>query len=127
MAKKVAKEKGLFAGMDSGDFMMASQIGGALGDMGTRQLKGDLAAAEAATAPFAKGSILDAFEQGPAGSDLAGAAAEGYALRQKAKERDRIQELLSIFGEEAFKTRKDLKKAAEAENERSKVIAGDKQ
>jgi len=94
---------GLFSGLSSGDVLLGQQVAGALGDISSRNIKGDLAAVEAATAPFAKGSILDAFEQGPGGGDAIAAIGEGMALKQAAEERDRVQVLLNKFGEASAK------------------------
>lgn len=103
--QKKSSGGGLFANIDRNDLMIGSQLGGAIGDMGTRSIKGELAATQAATAPFANSNITELFEQGPAGGDITSSLAEGYALGQLSDERDRLQELRKIIGQRASQGR----------------------
>lgn len=113
---------GIFGDVSPSQMMMASQLGGAIGDIGTRMSKGEVAEVEAATAPFARGSILDMFEQGPQGSDPVASLAEGYALGQKMEERDRIQELLKNFGARAAGKREQAADTYESTLEEAKNL-----
>jgi hypothetical protein len=115
---------GLFDNFSKGDAFLMTQLAGSLGDMGTRNAQGELAAVEAATAPFGKGSITDQLEKGPAGSDLAGDIGTGLALKELSDERDRRQELLAMFGAGAAGARNETVTSARKELERARALEG---
>jgi len=77
---------------DTGPALLAS-LASSLNDNRLRNIQGDLAVTETATAPFSKGSITGLFAGGPGGVDLNADIAEAFTLDEKRRERNKDEEL----------------------------------
>ena len=90
---------------------MAGMMAKSVEDMFSRGQIGELAAVEAATSPFAKGSIVDAFSKGPGGFDPISDVMEARALQEQRADRDRLFKILEgrvAKGAEAGRAKTDI-------------------
>lgn len=95
-----------------------NSLASGLNDAKLRNIQGDLAVTDVATAPFSKGSLVDSFGMGAGGADVNADIREAILLDENRRRRDEQEELRdSLFGltSERMKLQNAALKRAEKE------------
>lgn len=121
--KEIAKsgEKilgGIAAGTGATGPSIFNSLASGLNDAKLRNIQGNLAVTDVATAPFSKGSLVDSFGAGAGGADVNADIREAILLDENRRRRDEQEELRdSLFGltSERMKLQNAALKRAEKE------------